>query len=156
VDLQGRLAFYSRGTPQPPADVASILAEASALAWRALAMSQELHERFGAPLAPGARLPASSPVEVAPAKTQASIDRDAPFFPTPDVAPKPLRLEVGKRYLRRDGVVIGRIVALNVPAEDPFTFEDPERGVTYRSDGRWSISPSDLHPFDIVSEYSAL
>ncbi len=34
-----------------------ILDEVSALAWRALALSQELHERFGAPLAPSARLP---------------------------------------------------------------------------------------------------
>jgi hypothetical protein len=32
-----------------------ILEEANNLAWRALALSQELHERFGAPLAPGAK-----------------------------------------------------------------------------------------------------
>lgn len=32
-----------------------ILTEASSLAWRALALSQELYERFGAPLAPGAK-----------------------------------------------------------------------------------------------------
>lgn len=37
--------------------VDAILAEANALAWRALALSQELHEQYGgAPLAPGARL----------------------------------------------------------------------------------------------------
>lgn len=30
--------------------------EVSSLAWRALALSQELHEKFGAPLAPGAKL----------------------------------------------------------------------------------------------------
>lgn len=36
---------------------AAILDEANALAWRALALSQELHEQYGgAPLAPGARL----------------------------------------------------------------------------------------------------
>ena len=36
-----------------------ILNEASQLAWRALALSQELHERYGgAPLAPGAKLSA--------------------------------------------------------------------------------------------------
>ncbi|MGE0367062.1 MAG: hypothetical protein AB7Q00_15140 [Phycisphaerales bacterium] len=34
-----------------------ILAEASAACWRVLAWSQKLHEQFGAPLAPGARLP---------------------------------------------------------------------------------------------------
>jgi hypothetical protein len=32
-----------------------ILTEVSSLAWRALAYSQELHEKFGAPLAPGAK-----------------------------------------------------------------------------------------------------
>lgn len=43
----------------------AILEEASCLAWRALALSQELHERFGgAELAPGAKLP----------KTVATID----------------------------------------------------------------------------------
>jgi hypothetical protein len=32
-----------------------ILSEVSSLTWRALALSQELHERFGSPLAPGAK-----------------------------------------------------------------------------------------------------
>lgn len=35
----------------------AILTEANAMCWRALALSQELHEKFGAPLAPAARLP---------------------------------------------------------------------------------------------------
>lgn len=36
----------------------AVLDEVSALCWRALALSQEMHERFGgAPLAPGAKLP---------------------------------------------------------------------------------------------------
>lgn len=48
MDLQDLLA-------KPTVDSAQALAEASSLAWRALALSQELHERFGAPLAPGAR-----------------------------------------------------------------------------------------------------
>jgi len=43
-------------------ETAALLTEANALAWRALALSQELHEKFGgAPLAPGARLPAAEP-----------------------------------------------------------------------------------------------
>lgn len=37
------------------ADSKKILLEADQLAWRALAYSQELHEKFGAPLAPGAK-----------------------------------------------------------------------------------------------------
>lgn len=32
-----------------------VLNEVNQLAWRALALSQELHEKFGAPLAPGAK-----------------------------------------------------------------------------------------------------
>lgn len=39
------------------ASVRLLLTEVNALAWRALALSQELHEKYGgAPLAPGARL----------------------------------------------------------------------------------------------------
>lgn len=53
VDLQDMLAALERG--QGP-DADEILAEASSLCWRALALSQELHERLGgAPMAPGAR-----------------------------------------------------------------------------------------------------
>lgn len=41
--------------PVPPHFAAEILDEANALAWRALALAQELHEVYGgAPLAPGA------------------------------------------------------------------------------------------------------
>jgi len=53
VDTQDLLAAYMRG-----ADVASeqVLLEASQLAWRALAFSQELHEKLtNIPLAPGAK-----------------------------------------------------------------------------------------------------
>jgi hypothetical protein len=39
--------------------IAALLTEVSQLAWRALMWSQELHEKYGgAPLAPGAKLPA--------------------------------------------------------------------------------------------------
>ena len=49
VDLQDHLAA---------GESVAALSEADAIAWRALALSQELHERYGgAPLAPGARLP---------------------------------------------------------------------------------------------------
>lgn len=36
-------------------DKATALVEADSIAWRALALSQELHEAYGAPLAPGAK-----------------------------------------------------------------------------------------------------
>ena len=55
MDLEDLLARRDRDSLLVGND--TILAEASSLAWRALALSQELHERFGAPLAPGAELP---------------------------------------------------------------------------------------------------
>jgi hypothetical protein len=52
IDLGDLLA--QRG---PQTRIAPLLAEANALCWRALALSQEIHEQYGgAPLAPGARL----------------------------------------------------------------------------------------------------
>lgn len=52
LDLQDLLATAERGI-EVPSEI--ILGEASAMAWRCLAYAQELHERFGAPLAPGAK-----------------------------------------------------------------------------------------------------
>lgn len=46
IDLDGLLASG--------ASKDEVLAEVNSLAWRALALSQEVHEAFGAPLAPGA------------------------------------------------------------------------------------------------------
>jgi hypothetical protein len=53
TDTEDLLAAHSRNISGVSPE--QILAEASQLAWRALAYSQELHERFGAPLAPGAK-----------------------------------------------------------------------------------------------------
>ncbi len=52
IDTADLLASMNRGEAVTKEE---ILAEASSLAWRALAFSQELHEKFGAPLAPGAK-----------------------------------------------------------------------------------------------------
>lgn len=53
TDVLDLKALVERGAA-PNAD---ILTEASQLAWRALALSQEIHEFYaGAPLAPGARI----------------------------------------------------------------------------------------------------
>src|SRR6202012_819691 len=59
MDINDMLAFLKRGggLSELPKGEQTILEEANALCWRALALSQELHERFGAPLAPAARLP---------------------------------------------------------------------------------------------------
>lgn len=56
MDLNDLLAELDRDPVRGRANVGTIKSEASSLAWRALALSQELHERFEAPLAPGARL----------------------------------------------------------------------------------------------------
>jgi hypothetical protein len=58
TDLQAFLANYERGAIISANSTVkqSIIDEADALAWRALALSQELHERFaGAELAPAAK-----------------------------------------------------------------------------------------------------
>lgn len=52
TDTEDLLAAHNRGTDVTPDQV---LVEANQLAWRALAYAQELHEKFGAPLAPGAQ-----------------------------------------------------------------------------------------------------
>jgi hypothetical protein len=52
MDTADLLASLERGDE---VDKEQILTEISSMAWRALAYSQELHEKFGAPLAPGAR-----------------------------------------------------------------------------------------------------
>lgn len=49
ADLLAAMERDNKITPQ------EILNEANQLAWRALAFSQELHEKFGAPMAPGAK-----------------------------------------------------------------------------------------------------
>ncbi len=55
VDLQDVIARAERLGLEDSIVAPAILMEASNLAWRALALSQELHEKFGAPLAPGAK-----------------------------------------------------------------------------------------------------
>lgn len=64
TDIEDIVAAFERRPEKPTAaEVAQLMDEADALAWRALAISQELHERYGgAPLAPAARLPAGKPV----------------------------------------------------------------------------------------------
>ncbi len=57
LDLKDMQAHFERTAPPTEVEAALLCQEADALAWRALALSQELHEKFdGAPLAPAARL----------------------------------------------------------------------------------------------------
>lgn len=53
IDVEDLLAATERGVTNISSQ--KILDEVNQMAWRALAFSQELHERFGAPLAPGAK-----------------------------------------------------------------------------------------------------
>lgn len=52
VDLEDLTVAMERGENVTQEN---ILTEVDCMAWRALALSQELHEKFGAPLAPGAK-----------------------------------------------------------------------------------------------------
>jgi hypothetical protein len=51
IDLDALLALADNGELNRE----EILTEVSSVAWRALALSQELHEKLGAPIAPGAK-----------------------------------------------------------------------------------------------------
>lgn len=53
MDVEDLLASLNRGDIGVSAE--DILNEVNQMAWRALAFSQELHEKFGAPMAPGAK-----------------------------------------------------------------------------------------------------
>lgn len=56
MDVQDLLAILQREAEIPSQEIVNKLKEeVSCLAWRALALSQELHEKFGSPLAPGAK-----------------------------------------------------------------------------------------------------
>lgn len=82
VDLADFVAALERGYTS---DVGPILDEANALAWRALAYAQELHERFGgAPLAPAARLPKPA---AAPTTAPRFCFDDAPCPKAPECHP---------------------------------------------------------------------
>lgn len=71
MDIRDYEAAFSRMVGGPtPVEVQLILDEANALAWRAMEVSQKIHEKYGgAPLAPAARLApesvAAAPVEKA-------------------------------------------------------------------------------------------
>lgn len=58
MDVEDLIAAKDRGVVglQMTSYEEQILLEASSLVWRALAYSQQLHEQYGAPLAPGAKI----------------------------------------------------------------------------------------------------
>lgn len=54
TDTEDLLAAFNRNNENVTKEM--ILTEVNQLAWRVLAYSQELHEKFGSPLAPGAKV----------------------------------------------------------------------------------------------------
>lgn len=62
---------------------------------------------------------------------------------------KPFTIEVGKRYVRRDGEVTGLLVANS--GLSTYTFRDPSSGATYSNTGREFIHTENF--MDLVSEY---
>jgi hypothetical protein len=159
VDLHGLLASLSRDemiTVFREEIEAAVLSEASALAWRALALSQELHERFGAPLAPGARLPTPqilAPGPLSESEVQAAIAADAPFILTPNVVPQPpapFGLKLGKRYLQRNGEITA---PLNHSYNPLYPLRDGSTGYAWTVDGSYyKEGPAD--PRDLIAEYT--
>lgn len=82
MDVEDLLAEMERtpveaGSAPDEAQQTAVLFEASQLLWRAAALSQELHERFGAPLAPGAKLPAPARESVTLGRVVVHVDVDA-------------------------------------------------------------------------------
>lgn len=64
-----------------------------------------------------------------------------------------MKLEVGKRYVRRNGTVTAPLeLAQHNDPEDQlaFPFFDPDRELTYSEDGSWLLSESRM---DLVREY---
>lgn len=82
LDMSDIEAEIERSPERSADEVAALMSEADALCWRALAWSQELHERYGgAPLAPGASGPPRGRLE------HPMLLRAKPFVRKPDDAP---------------------------------------------------------------------
>lgn len=74
-DAHEIIAAFKRG-PEI-VDMKALADEIDQLAWRALALSQELHEKYlGAPLAMGAKLPAATPGVAEQAMRVVGVDAD--------------------------------------------------------------------------------
>jgi hypothetical protein len=72
VDLEDLVAAMNRGEAVTKEH---ILNEVNSMVWRSLALSQELHEKLGAPLAPGAKLGTEKPQPVAQVEKEIKFPR---------------------------------------------------------------------------------
>ncbi len=167
IDLHGLLAEYERETGDDGEDIIAawrrcqrerIRAEASALAWRSLALSQELHERFGAPLAPGARLPAPDALAEY-AKLSQEIQPDG-YLPPVDHTPE---LDGSQRVVQ-PGIwsyaSCGEYVESASASAEQWIAVDPVDGAkllfTTRYDWKWLFSDSLESPTFFSSQAEAL
>lgn len=145
MDVQDLIAVYDRHVQLAPLNEAllpSILAEASQLCWRALALSQELHERFGAPLAPGARLPEPVPSPYAGKITENVC---ASVAPTPGFPITP------GYYKSRDGRTL--LVARILQSGSLYPVRGPNDGDCWTLGGRYWVNGGDS-PLDLVERVS--
>jgi len=69
------------------------------------------------------------------------------------VGVKKIKLEIGRRYVTRDGSLVGPLVDSGEGAPKGFPFKDEELVETWRQDGTWSLNPKKEYRLDIVAEY---
>jgi len=86
----------------------------------------------------------------APSKYDLVSLYEEPATPTPPVNP-PLTLEVGKRYVARDGRVTSPLLVDHCDPIYPFTDGDGDGDITWRPDGQWSIAGDSSR--DLIKEY---
>jgi len=68
----------------------------------------------------------------------------------------PLQIEVGKKYRTRSGDVVEIIGKDNHPIY-PFTgvYVGKNKSIYFRDNGKWGISNSDDHDYDLIEELPA-
>ena len=66
---------------------------------------------------------------------------------------KKIKLEIGRRYVTRDGSIVGPLVDSGEGAPKGFPYKDEELVETWRQDGTWNLNPQKEHRLDIVAEY---
>jgi len=67
---------------------------------------------------------------------------------------KKIKLEIGRRYVTRDGSIVGPLVDSGEGAPKGFPFKDEELVEAWRQDGTWSLNPKKEYRLDIVAEYA--
>lgn len=133
---RSRAAAFNEAEPDP---VEYILEEADALAWRALALSQQLHERFGgAPLAPGARLSEPFTPEGAISNCTLQGKTESGFTPITDMTEEDRELEPAEETPTTAPFDLQKALA-----GCPLVTRDGQRVTDFRD----SLPSSDIFPY---------